>query len=459
MQMPRRRAFVAALFAVAFLAEPGTVVVAQEYRAGVSRVDITPEGPIRQSGFGHRNHPSEGVEAPLFLKVLALGEGERPPLVLITADLIGFSRPVAEGIAARICADLKVPRENVMLVASHTHAGPVIEGNLDVMFGLEGKDAEVVHAYAVSLEAKAVTAATEAVRSMSPARLSFRHGRATFGCSRRVCNEKGVHLGVNPIGPHDEDVPVLRVDDPEGNLRAVAFGYACHCTGHSDYKICGDWAGYAQQFVEEAHPGVTAFFVTGCGADVCPRPAPGMDIVRPHGLELAGAVSQALKDPRPESQRPLAGPLHAVLEWVDLPLSPPPSRQEFEKRLQGEGDFMRRHAERQLATLDREGKLPAAQPCPVQVWRLGSTLTLVAIGGEVVVDYALRLKSELGADGLWVAAYANEVFCYVPTARHLMEGGYEVDYNLIYYGIPSRFHPDVEKVLVAKVHELVNRVR
>ena len=52
---------------------------------------------------------------------------------------------------------------------------------------------------------------------------------------------------------------------------------------------------------------------------------------------------------------------------------------------------------------------PEKFPFPIQIWRFGKDLTLVALSGEVVVDYALRLKKELGADRTWVVAYANEV--------------------------------------------------
>jgi hypothetical protein len=76
-----------------------------------------------------------------------------------------------------------------------------------------------------------------------------------------------------------------------------------------------------------------------------------------------------------------------------------------------------------------------------------------------VVDYAYRLKREIKGGELWVAGYANDVFAYVPSVRILTEGGYEADFNLIYYGLPTRFSNDVEEVLVKKIHELVNKVR
>jgi hypothetical protein len=77
----------------------------------------------------------------------------------------------------------------------------------------------------------------------------------------------------------------------------------------------------------------------------------------------------------------------------------------------------------------------------------------------VVADYALRLKRELKGGDVWMAAYANDVFAYVPSARILLEGGYEADFNLIYYGLPGRFRNDVEEILVKGVHSLIKKVR
>jgi hypothetical protein len=96
----------------------------------------------------------------------------------------------------------------------------------------------------------------------------------------------------------------------------------------------------------------------------------------------------------------------------------------------------------------------------VQAWQLGDQLTWVALGGEVVVDYATRLKRELGRDRpLWVAGYANDVMAYIPSLRVLKEGGYEGDTSMIPYGMPSKWGPAIEEKIVTKVHELVKEVR
>jgi len=315
----------------------------------------------------------------------------------------------------------------------------------------------VVKAYTQRLPQAALDAATAALKEMKPAQLSFGRGKATFAVNRRVFRAGGVGFGANPDGVVDHDVPILRIEDGNGTIRAIVFGYACHCTTlvGNHYGISGDWAGFAQDYLERAHPEATAFFVTGCGADADPQPRGKLDLARQHGLEMAGAVTQALNGKR----TPVTGHLRTAFDRVDLPLAKPPTREEFEKRLKDPSVFIQRHAARQLRILEKDGQLPSGYPCPVQVWQLGKDLTLIALGGEVVVDYALRLKRELSPGDIWMAGYSNDVFAYVPSLRILIEGGYEADFAMIYYGLPTRFGNAVEDVLVKKVHELVRKVR
>ena len=120
---------------------------------------------------------------------------------------------------------------------------------------------------------------------------------------------------------------------------------------------------------------------------------------------------------------------------------------------------MRRHARLLLRTLGRDGHLDASYPDPIQVWSFGSDLTLIALGGEVVVDYALELKRKYGAEKLWVAGYSNDVFGYVPSVRVLHEGGYEGGGAMMYYGRTGPFHDSVETAIYSKIDELMKQVR
>jgi neutral ceramidase len=70
-------------------------------------------------------------------------------------------------------------------------------------------------------------------------------------------------------------------------------------------------------------------------------------------------------------------------ERVNLAFASAPSREEFERRLQDKNEYVARHAREMLAILDRDGKLPADYPYPIQIWKFGKDLTWIALGGEV----------------------------------------------------------------------------
>ena len=107
-----------------------------------------------------------------------------------------------------------------------------------------------------------------------------------------------------------------------------------------------------------------------------------------------------------------------------------------------------------LAQLDRDGRLPSSHVWQAQVWKLGD-LTLLALGGEVVADYALRFKRQYGFRNLWVAGYSNEVFAYIPSKRVWQEGGYESATSMVPYALPARFDESVEDRVAATVELLM----
>jgi hypothetical protein len=232
----------------------------------------------------------------------------------------------------------------------------------------------------------------------------------------------------------------------------VVFGYACHCTTPgATYEVSGDWAGHAQAHLEQAYAGATALFITGCGADANPNPRGSMIFARGHGLQLGGAVARVLSEP----MKPVNGAIRGAFARVDLPFDKVPDKAYYEAKLQEKAPAVQRYAKRHLEMLARNEPLMTHYNAPLQVLRFGDTFTLVGISGEVVVDYSHRLRREFPEEALWNAGYCNDVFAYLPSMRILTEGGYEADASIIYYGLPTRFAPAVEDVVIGKVRDLV----
>ncbi len=435
----------------------------ENWKAGLASTVITPEQPMWMAGYAARNKPSEGKVHDLRAKALALEDAQGARLVIVTVDLLGISRTMRDWLEKEAGRLYKLPPEGLLLSASHTHCGPAVrEAKYSVygdnFYGLSAEQVQQSERYAEDLQQKLLQLVGQAMEDLAPARLGYAHARAGFAMNRRSKVEQDYQIQPNPDGPVDHDVPVLRVDSPDGKLRAVLFGYACHCTTLDFYQFCGDYAGFAQEYIEQEHPGTAALFIAGCGGDQNPYPRRGprtLEYCMEHGRALANGVEAALA-PR---ARPVTGPIRAVLDTVTLEFAEPPSREQLKEQAKSENKYERLHAETLLKELEQTGRIGTTYPYLVQVIQFGDDLTMIALAGEVVVDYSLRLKAELAGRPVWVAAYCNDVFGYLPSLRILQEGGYEGGDMMVYTPLPGPFAPSVEKLVVDKVHELVRKAR
>jgi hypothetical protein len=426
-----------------------------EFKAGLARKVITPSEPLWMAGYAIRNKPAEGKEQDLYLKVLALEDADGTKLVLLTSDLLGMPRTLSAAVAEEVQRKTGLPRERLMLTASHTHCGPVLKSSLSDMYDLTAEQAKQIEEYTDRLRQWMVETILAGLADLKPARLALGKGTARFAVNRRQPTPKGITNGFNPKGPVDHDVPVLRVETPEGKLRAVVFGYACHNTTLQYYRWCGDYAGFAQGYLEEKHPGTQAMFWIGCGGDANPLPRGSLELCRKYGRELADSVEDSLA----QSVKPVQGKFVARYGQISLPFEKQPTRQMLAADLLSKQFAVRQRASRFSRILDAGGKIDDRYSYyPVQVWRLGDQLLWIALGGEVVVDYSLRLKKEL-AGRIWITGYANDVMAYIPSERVLKEGGYEGDTSMIYYGMPSKWAPGIEEKIIAKVHEFVKELK
>lgn len=421
------------------------------YKAGLAKVVITPDKPTWMAGYASRNKPSTGKIQDLFAKALAITDSGGNRVVIVTTDLLGLPGALTSEISEHANKSYGLKRGQILFNSSHTHTGPVLHGSLAGAYDLDPVQSKAVADYTQQLKTKLIKLIGDAIKDSSPAKLSFGRGSAQFAMNRREKRPNGtIAIGVNREGPVDKEVPVLKVESADGRLRGIMFGYACHNTTLTGefYEFSGDYAGFAQEAVEKAHPGTLTLFVAGCGADINPYPRSKLDVAQQHGDELAKSVDQVLADSMPT----VSGQIKSMIGGVMIPFATTPTREEWQARLKDENSFRRHHAERWLAKLERDGKIMSEYPYTIQILQIGD-LKMVALAGEVVTDYSLRLKKELGGN-TWVAGYSNDLCSYIPSARMYDEGGYEVVDSMIYYDLPGPYTPAIEEKIIGKVHEL-----
>jgi len=456
------------VFFVSAITSPAVAQLpAPSWRAGVAQTIITPAESMWMSGYGGRSAPAEGTQDELMGKAIVLespaakGTG-KSQVVLITLDLVGIDRATSVELCDRLKKKFGLERRQIAINTSHTHCGPVVGRNLGAMYSLTDAQWKQVDDYREILIGKLVEVVGRAVADLTPVRASWGSGTATFAVNRRENKEKDVPTlraqGVTLKGPFDHDVPVLALHDADGRLKSVVFGYACHATTMGFQKWCADYPGYAYRAVEKAHPGTIALFWAGCGADQNPLPRRTLELAEQYGKQLASAVEQTLTS---QAMKPISGPIDARYDEIALDHSSLPTKAELEATATTGNKYEQGRAKLLLATIAKDGKLAPTYPYPVEVWRMGDGPRWIFLGGEVVVDYAVRLKREPNVSSLterkepatqtWVAGYSNDVMAYIPSRRVLAEGGYEGASSMIYYGLPSPWAPMLEEAIMQAV--------
>lgn len=408
-------------------------------RAGVARRKITPEMPFWLSGYASRTRPATEVLQDLWAKVLVIEENKDSKVIIVTMDIIGLSHQLSESISQRIVSKFGIDRSQLLLNTSHNHSGPVIWPSLSLMYDLGTDDVKAMIRYNKRLADDIIAIIDEAFNDLQPANLSVSHTSAEIAVNRRQAATEGVVIGVNSSGPVDNDVPVLKITAPDGKIRAVLFGYACHNTTLDIYEVNGDYAGFAQAAIEEANPGITAMFVAGCGADQNPNPRRTVELAVIHGNELSNAVQKALAG----GFKPVRPPIRTYFTTTTLRFDALTADRLAEEIL-GDNKYMQRRAGFIMQAMDK-GYDVSSISYPVQAIRFSKDFTILALGGEVVVDYSLKAKARYPGENLFVSGYSTEVQCYIPSLRVLKEGGYEPQTSMIYYGLPGSFAPDVEE--------------
>ncbi len=416
---------------------------------GASKIDITPETPVRMYGYGARKTESEGVAGRLKASALAIGgdEGEGPA-VLLCVDCGAVPPDVREAVLEALQADLPLARRRFMLCNSHNHSGPNLKG----MGSISGGEHERLARYKEELTRRLEEVVRQALAARTPGHLAWAKGSVGFAANRRVLTDgKWSGFGAVPEAPADHSLPVMRVTDTEGKLLAVVVNYACHCTTlRGNFKqIHGDWAACAQDYIEAEAPDAVTLVTIGCGADSDPCPHGTVALCEQHGRALADEVKRVLSGP----MEPIEPKLVARLAPLEIPYAELPPKEELEAAAKES-----RAASRLLERLARGERPPRKRTFQVATWTFGDDLAMVFLSDEVVVDYALRMKRELDGRRLWIAAYTADVSNYVVSRRLIEEGGYEVRNSIssaISHGRSDQVDPPIEDRIVQRVRELL----
>jgi len=385
----------------------------QILRAGAAKIDITPEKPVKMSGYAARKGLSKDVHDPLSARVIIfVNKGKR--LVLVSTDLLGFYGGTAEFLCKVILDEFKLKPSELFLSAIHTHAGPTL--TIDKKKG-HPNNLE----YTENLKAKLIEVIRRASKNISEVRTGIGVGHSPVGANRRELKistdgASSIQLGRNPYGPTDKEVLVMKVARPDGTVIAALFDYATHatCLGGRNLKISGDVLGLAEQFVEKIlGKGAIAPAFAGASGNIDPwfRVLPSFNTEPgwvPEPVLLATMLGEEVVHVFRDIKKVSAGGLRRAQPGREINTS--------------------------FTTLELPGKprdeagAKKDDPSPslnITVAKVGD-VAFVGIGCEVLMEIGMAIKAASPYKHTFVITHCNGAAGYLAPENLYLEGGYEI---------------------------------
>ena len=391
-------------------------------KAGLAKLDITPDKPVKMSGYSGRKAESTGVHDRLSARITAFESGGRR-LVLVSTDLIGFY-DTYEPIRDAICERYQLKPGEILLTGTHTHSGP------SPTLSADGYPNNVE--YTQNLKGKLLEGVGRAIEATSPVEMGIGRGYSPVGVNRRERQPDGsIKLGRNPYGPTDKEVLVMKLARPDGAPVAALFDYATHGTslGPKNLQISGDVLGLAAQWVEKIlGPNVTAPVFAGASGNIDPwfRVLPSFEtaggwIPEPEllGILLGEEVVHVFRNIKTTSS---SAAIASELATLELPA----------KKSEGREDA------------------PPTKPLNVTVARIGQ-IALVGVGCELLTEVGMEIKEGSPFEYTFVISHCNGKAGYLPPKHLYEEGGYEIN--------STGFAPEAAGILVKESLRMLSDLR
>jgi hypothetical protein len=347
--------------------------------------------------------------------------------LLIAADIIGLDRVMVEAIRRGIARRHGIPGQQVLLAASHTHWGPATK--LSGHFSCGAPNVW----YLARLEKTVLTKVDEVLENLSPATIEY--GAIDFrgiGCSRRFLVNGKIRWAPNTEGTFDGHTPILRIRREGSPAQLLIVGHACHPTSSGQIEQWSpDYPGAMRAHIAAQLPDTKAVFVQGCGGDakiVHTDPKTGKLVfsadpsrAKSAGQKLAAAVLARLDEGK---MTRLNARLRCSLATGTLSYGQRWSTEKLERQAYdgSRKNWLTWNARQFLANPIQSD----AFRYDVQVWRVGEQLTILGMEGEICSPWGPVLRSMARTSDAMVIGYANSTTTYVPDARMIREGGYEV---------------------------------
>lgn len=391
----------------------GAPDAAGNFRAAVATVDITPSAGKWLAGYPARK--STGIHDHIFHRIVALDDG-RTQFFLISSDLCLFAPSVYDEMTAQLKRETGIEPIQIWWVVTHTHSAPEVgPPGLPKLMMPERYNHEPDQEYTARVEKLLIDGIKEARAKLAPARLTVGTGFSAANINRRARDVNGhISLGLNPDGPTDRQIGLIRLEHPDGTPIALIANYSMHGTalGQENTLITGDAPGTVAAYVEQKI-GAPMLFINGAAGNLAPiyTVQPSFDAfhitefdvllgerILAANSSLTMATSQVRLQP---SENVVETPRRAGFGW--------------DKSL---GNYL--HA--------ASGEVGTIR-MPVRFLFINDEVALWSAPVELFCEISINVRDHSPYPHTFYFGYANGWLGYLPTRQAFAEGGYETQTN------------------------------
>lgn len=459
---------------------------AEGLRAGAATSNITP--PIgRDIIGGFSPYPSKHIHDELHARCLVLDDGQTK-LAIVVTDLLGIHRAVSDAARQQIAEKSGIPKEHVLISATHTHSASSALGKDRLQPQQQLDD------YQKFVAERIADGVQRALHQCRPAEIAFGQVDVAEHVFNRRWHMKPGTAPVNPFGeidavkmnppaassnliepagPTDPTISFFAVRE-SGELRrpiSVFATYSLHYVGGVDKEdISSDYYGVACEHLkhlltkdEESEPATdrppfVALLANGTSGDVnninfrTPRPAKKpYEQIKYVARDVAAKIQGAMRDLKYRDQVSLAA------AYRELPIAwrkPTAEQKKWATETVAAGpqtkqDLSYIYAERTLRLAEYKEDVANL---PLQVLRIGDVI-IGTMPCEVFAEIGLEFKSRSPQQPAYLVSLSHGYFGYLPAPRHFRLGGYET-----WIGT-NRLEPNAADKMLAALLELTEKVK
>ena len=399
------------LVAVFLLATVGTSFNsrAAQFRASVVKIDITPDQPQWLLGYGPRQ--STGAHDHLYHRIVAMDDG-KTQFFLISTDICLYSPSVYDEVVRALEAETGIKPVQVWWTVTHTHSAPEVgPPGLGAVFMGARYEHDHNTEYTAWVKKRLIEGIKEAQAKLEAARLGVGWGMAMANINRRARDLEGpTFLGLNPDGPTDREIGLIRLEKADGKLLALVANYAMHGTvlGPQNLLITADAPGIVADYVERKL-GAPMLYINGAAGNLAPIYTVCPNFESGHlgqfrillGDKIIAAndrIGRTTSDVRLSvGEQILETPRKANMGWA-------PDLEKYIRNNNAGETFVR---------------------LPLRFLRINDDVAIWAAPLELFCEIAMRVRSLSPFPYTFYFGYCNGWLGYMPTEAEFPHGGYE----------------------------------